>query len=201
MPTHQSLFSVLESLLFISGESLSFVRLSKIIGHSEEEIELALNELSEKYLQDETSGLKIVLHNRQALLTTKAENMEKVEFLTKSSMQESLSKAGLEVLSIIAYRAPISKSAIEAIRGVNCNFTLRNLLLRDLIERQENPTDAREYVYSPTFRFLQSLGLENIQSLPDYAVLSVDERLKMFDESSKTVSENEERENKKEIKE
>jgi len=188
MSSSSYLISLLESLLFVSGEPLSFARLAKITESDEEKIGTVLGSLAEKYLKDESSGLKIVFHNRQALLTTKAKNIAVIEALTKSSIQENLSKAGLEVLSIIAYRAPISKSAIEAIRGVNCNFTLRNLLLRDLIERHDNPTDAREYVYSPTFRFLQSLGLESIQDLPEYQTLSLDERLKILETASEKIS-------------
>lgn len=184
-----NIFSTIESLLFVSGEPLTFLQLAKILGKDEREIETALKTLAEKYIKDETSGLQVVFHEGKVLLTTKSENAESVASLTKASMQENLSKAGLEVLSIIAYRAPISRSAIEAIRGVNCSFTLRNLLLRDLIERQENPTDAREYVYSPTFRFLQSLGLQGICDLPDYATLSVDERLKIIENISDEIPE------------
>jgi len=174
------LASVLESLLFISGEPIAFVRLAKILGTDEEQVAALLQALAEKYMHDVQCGLMIIVKDKKALLATKPENMIAVEALMKSSIQENLSKAALEVLSIIAYRSPISRSEIEAIRGVNCSFTLRNLLLRDLIERQDNPSDQREYVYFPTFRLLQSLGLQNAEDLPDYKTLSVDERLKML---------------------
>jgi len=174
------LASVLESLLFISGEPIAFVRLAKILGTDEEQVAALLQALAEKYMHDVQCGLMIIVKDKKALLATKPENMMAVEALMKSSIQENLSKAALEVLSIIAYRSPISRSEIEAIRGVNCSFTLRNLLLRDLIERQDNPSDQREYVYFPTFRLLQSLGLQNAEDLPDYKTLSVDERLKML---------------------
>jgi segregation and condensation protein B len=186
MSTH--LASVLESLLFISGEPISFVRLAKILDTDEEQIMLLVQALADKYTNDMECGLMIIVKEKKALLATKPENMVAVEALTKSSIQENLSKAALEVLSIIAYRSPISRSEIEAIRGVNCSFTIRNLLLRDLIERQDNPKDAREYVYFPTFRLLQSLGLSGTEELPDYKTLSVDERLKMLVDLPETVS-------------
>lgn len=195
MSTH--LASVLESLLFISGEPIAFSRLAKILGTDEEQIVTLLEALREKYVSDVQSGLMIVVKDKKVLLATKPENMTAVEALTKSSIQENLSKAALEVLSIIAYRSPISRSEIEAIRGVNCSFTLRNLLLRDLIERQDNPKDAREYVYFPTFRLLQSLGLQGTEDLPDYKTLSIDERLKMLvdlPEATPTGEENQETE-------
>jgi chromosome segregation and condensation protein ScpB len=60
---------------------------------------------------------------------------------------------------------------------VNCSFTLRNLLLRDLIERIGNPEDSRGYLYQPTFKFLQSLGISSVADLPDFETLKDDERL------------------------
>lgn len=174
------LISALESVLFISGEPLASVRLAKIIGTDESTVTDSLQVLMERYANDETCGLMLIVKDSKVTLATKPENAVFVEALTKSSLQENLSKAALEVLSIVAYRSPISRAEIEAIRGVNCSFTLRNLLLRDLIERQDNPDDQREYVYFPTFRLLESLGLQSTGDLPDYQTLSVDERLKMI---------------------
>lgn len=181
------LASALESLLFISGEPLAYMRLAKILGTDEETVITLLQTLTEKYAHDEASGLLIIMKDGKATLATKPENTAFVEALTKSSLQENLSKAALEVLAIIAYRSPISRAEIEAIRGVNCSFTLRNLLLRDLIERKDNPDDQREYVYFPTFRLLQSLGLQGTADLPDYQTLSVDERLKMITDLPETL--------------
>jgi segregation and condensation protein B len=178
--TGAHLTSALESLLFIGGEPLSFARLEKILGLSEKEVALCVQVLGEKYAKDTGCGLMIIVKDHKAVLATKPENAKFVEALTKSSLQENLSKAALEVLAIVAYRSPITRAEIEAIRGVNCSFTVRNLLLRDLIERRGNPEDARGYVYFPTFRFLQHLGIRNTEALPDYEALARDERLKMI---------------------
>ncbi|EKE10649.1 MAG: hypothetical protein ACD_15C00221G0001 [uncultured bacterium] len=103
--------------------------------------------------------------------------MEFVEQLVKNELEGPLSSAALEVLSIIAYRGPISKPEIEAIRGINCSYTLRNLTIRGLIERENNPKDSRGYVYVVSFDFLKKLGVEKMENLPEYATLSVDERM------------------------
>lgn len=171
------ILSVLESLLFVSGEPLSFNRLAKALHVEEVAIREAAQVLAKKYTDDKERGLMVILHHNQVRIATKPENIEFVEELTKSALQESLSKAALEVLSIIAYRAPVSRAEIDAIRGVNCSFTLRNLLLRDLIEREGNPQDARGYIYRPSFRFLEALGLGKVEELPDFTTLSQDERL------------------------
>ena len=174
------LTAALESLLFISGEPLLFARLAKTLGVSEKEAAARIEALGEKYAGDAQCGLMIITKDRKAILATKPENAQFVEALTKSALQENLSKAALEVLAIVAYRSPITRAEIEAIRGVNCSFTVRNLLLRDLIERRGNPQDARGYVYFPTFQFLQHVGIKNTESLPDYEMLARDERLKMI---------------------
>ena len=183
--------AVVESLLFVSGEPIALGRLAKILNISEDEILALVEILTEKYSADAQCGLQIIIKDGHVELATKPENASFVEALTKSALQENLSKTALEVLSIIAYRAPITRAEIESIRGVNCSFTLRNLLLRDLIEREGNPTDARGYVYLPTFRFLESLGLQRISELPDYVTLSQDERLKILltEDSSEKVNE------------
>lgn len=174
------LTSALESLLFIGGEPFSFARLAKTLGLSEKEVALSVQALGEKYARDTECGLMIIVKDHKAVLATKPENAKFVEALTKSSLQENLSKPALEVLAIVAYRSPITRAEIEAIRGVNCSFTVRNLLLRDLIERRGNPEDARGYVYFPTFRLLQHLGIKGTEALPDYETLARDERLKMI---------------------
>jgi segregation and condensation protein B len=122
-------------------------------------------------------------------MATKPENAAHVEAFTKSALTESLSKAALEVLAIIAYRAPVTRAEIDAIRGVNCSFTLRNLLLRGLIEREGNPDDSRGYIYRPAFRFLEVLGLSKTSELPDFEALSQDERLTMILEQEAEESE------------
>lgn len=177
---HLRLAAALESLLFVSGEPLSFARLAKTLRTSEDDVAAHIGALSDRYAHDVQCGLQLIVKDQKAMLATKPENAAFIESLTKSTLQEHLSKPALEVLAIVAYRSPITRAKIEAIRGVNCSFTLRNLLLRDLIERQGNPLDAREYVYFPTFKLLQSLCLKGTKELPDYATLSQDERLKVI---------------------
>jgi len=186
--TRDALISAIESLLFISGESLSFSRIGKTLSVSEEEIKKVVGVLAERYEASPEAGLMIVRDERSAELATKPSNARFVEALTKSALQEHMSKAALEVLSVIAYRSPVSRAEIDAIRGVNCSFTLRNLLLRDLISREGNPSDSRGYLYRPTLKFLETLGIGHISELPDYETLSEDERLRMILEQDSSAA-------------
>jgi segregation and condensation protein B len=175
-----SFVSALESLLFVSGEPITFTRLAKILEIPVAEVMAVVEELAKKYDADLHTGLMLIRDTTTVTLATVPRNASIIEALTKSSLQENMSKAALEVLAIIAYRAPVSRSEIDAIRGVNCSFTLRNLLLRDLIMREGNPGDSRGYLYRPTLRFLQVLGIGQASDLPQFEVLSQDERLRMI---------------------
>jgi len=174
----EKLQSIIESILFVSGEPIKKSKLLKILSGEvkAEDIEKTLSTLSEKY-SDNKSGLMLLTKGEEIQLVSNPENAQYVENLVKNELQDSLSNAALEVVSIVAYRGPISKSEIEAIRGVNCSYTLRNLLLRGLIERNDNPRDSRGYVYSISFDFLKKLGVDDVKKLPDYGTLSVDERI------------------------
>ncbi len=167
----------LEAALFVSGEPVTMARLEKTFDITTTELAELVNALQEKLERDETSGLQVIQHAGNLSLVTKGFCAPYMEQLTKAAIQDNLSRAALEVLAIIAYRAPIARVEIEAIRGVNCSFTLRNLLLRDLIERIGNPNDSRGYLYQPTFKFLQSLGITSVASLPDFETLRNDDRL------------------------
>ena len=93
-----------------------------------------------------------------------------------------MGRAGIETLTIIAYRGPVSKKEIEYIRGVNSQYALRNLLLRGLIERNTSPNDERMVVYNVTSDTIRFLGLQNVSELPEYMEmrqqLDVAERLR-----------------------
>lgn len=176
----KQLMGALEAVLFVSGEPVSFTRIEKTLDVTATELAELLAALQEKLAHDDSAGLQVITHHQNVSLATKSLHAGLIEQLTKAALQENLSRAALEVLAIIAYRAPIARVEIEAIRGVNCSFTLRNLLLRDLIERIGNPTDSRGYLYQPTFKFLQSLGLSSIGELPDFETLRNDDRLKQM---------------------
>lgn len=167
----------LESILFITGEPVSYKQLEKVLAISREDLLETIECLSVRYREDASSAFMLVIHKETVQLATKSELRELIELITKSTLQESLSKAQLEVLAIISYRGPISRTEIEAIRGVNCSYTLRALLLRELIERDGNPENLRGYVYTLSNQFLLSLGVATQEELPDFQALSQDKRL------------------------
>jgi len=157
--------SVIESILFISGEPMTFQKLSKLTGKKVPEIENIIFELS---LDCKKRGIRIVREKDRVQFVSAPENSEYVEKFIKSELREDLSKASLETLAIVAYRGPVTRVGIDWIRGVNSSFILRNLMVRGLLERISNPKDSRSYLYKISLDFLKSLGLEKIEDLPSY---------------------------------
>ena len=162
--------SIIESILFVSAEPMRMTKLAKVADATEAEVEGALESLSEDYA--DSRGLRIVRIKDTIQLVTNPDNADFVAELVKGEIQENLSQASLEVLSIVAYRGPISRAEIEAIRGVNCSFTLRALLIRGLLDRTENIKDNRRYLYNISLDFLKKLGIDRVEKLPDWEVLS-----------------------------
>lgn len=162
--------SRLESLLFVSGEPMSFGKLAKLAGGSEDSVRIEAEELCEEY-KNRKGGLRIIIQNGKAQMVTAGENAETVEKLMKMDIEGDLSRSALETMSIIAYRGPLSRSEIEEIRGVNTSFTLRQLAIRGLVEKIDNPNDARAYLYKISFDFLRHLGIEKTEDLPRYQEL------------------------------
>jgi segregation and condensation protein B len=168
--------SELETLLFAVGDPFSIDRLAKALDTDKETVNVALEALSARYDSPE-SGLILIRLGEKVQLGSKPSNAKAIERLRETELQDGLSRAALETLAVIAYRSPVTRADIDIIRGVNSNFTLRYLLIRGLIEREGNPLDARGYIYRPTFDFLKTLGVGKITELPEYELLSQDERL------------------------
>ncbi len=155
----------IEALLFWKAEPISAKRLVQILKKDPKEIEEALLKLEQRLTG---RGLCLVYKEDVVTLATSPENAEMIEALTKEELVKDLGKAGLETLSIVIYRSPVSRSEIDYIRGVNSNFILRNLLVRGLVERVTKPGDERSYLYKPTFDLLAHLGVKKVEDLPEY---------------------------------
>jgi segregation and condensation protein B len=157
----------IEAVLFAVGDPISVKKLSSVTGEEVEAVNQAVSALKEKYLSPE-SGIHIIEHDTGLQLATKPEVAGVIERLVKSEVHESLSPATLETLSLVSYLGPITKSSLEYIRGVNSSFTLRNLLIRGLVERIPHPKKPNTYLYRPTSDLIRHLGIEKKEDLPDF---------------------------------
>ncbi len=155
----------IEAILFYKAAPVGVSELARILGVSEDEIANGLNELEANLA---TRGVRLLRKGDEVLLGTAPDASAQIEALIKDELAKDLGKAGLETLSIVLYRGPISRADIDYIRGVNSTFVLRNLLIRGLVERVAHPTDQRAYLYQATFELLGYLGVTRIEELPEY---------------------------------
>lgn len=163
-----NLKSVVESLLFVSSKPLTVKELAKILEQQEFAVQSALDQLT---AERKECGVVVLENSSEYQLATNAANSTQVKNFLNAELREKLTDATVEVLAIIAYRQPISKSELEAIRGVNSQYSIRNLLMRGLIEKLPNPADARSFLYQTTTEFLMHLGLQSVKNLPDFESL------------------------------
>lgn len=160
-----NLKSIIETILFVRAEPTSVGMLAKLTKRNKKEVEGALADLIEEYKE---RGFTLLHKNEQWQLASNPANADVIEDLVKSEFTQELSRSSLETLVIVAYKGPISRIEVEYLRGVNSSFTMRNLLMRGLIERVENPKDARSYHYQVTFDFLKNFGLTHMDQLPRF---------------------------------
>jgi len=160
-----SLQSIIESLLFVHGEPISRARLADITGASAGDVDAALAEIRNDF---HGRGIILIEKDGHCQFGTHPDNADSVAALLKSELAGPLSRATLDTVSIVAYKGPLTRLAIENIRGVNSAMALRNLHLRGLIERIPNPTDGRMPLYQITMDFMTHFGLTRIEDLPSY---------------------------------
>ena len=161
----------LEAILFWKAEPISLKKLAALLKVSEEEIRVAAGELRTTLLG---RGITLVEWQDEFALETSKEVSSLIESLTKEELNKDLGKAGLETLSIILYQGPISRADIDYIRGVNSQFIVRNLLMRGLVERVDNPTDQRSFLYKGTMELVSHLGITSREELPDFEAVKKD---------------------------
>lgn len=159
----------IEAVLFYKAEPVSSKKLAEILSASIEEINTSILEL-EGLLKER--GVTLVKKEDEYMLGVSNEFSELIENLKKEELKKELSKSSLETLSIILYRNGATRSEIDFIRGVNSGFTLRALMVRDLIEKVNTKEDSRKYIYKPTMNLLAFMGVSKIEDLPNYTEIN-----------------------------
>lgn len=167
--------AAIEAVLFAEGDSVGRNELASALGIGREETDQAILALMAKY-DREDSGIRLIELGDAVQLSTKPQYYDILIRLEAAPKKMKLSDAVLETLSIIAYRQPVTKAEIEAIRGVNSDFAVDRLLGYDLVRelgRKEAP--GRPILFGTTEQFLRSFGVKSIQDLPTLSPDKVEE--------------------------
>ncbi len=161
-----SLAALLESLLFMAAEPVEPEQLARTLVAPIAAVEAGLAELAAFY-KNNGRGLRLQLHNGKAQLVTAPAAAAYIETFLNLDAATRLSGPALETLAVIAYRQPVTRAQIEAVRGVDCAGVLRSLLQRGLVaETGRLESAGRPILYSVTERFMQHFGLVEMNDLP-----------------------------------
>lgn len=159
----------IEALLFAEGGSLTFKKLGQLLGCTDDELRAGIADLEGKRAR---TGIALVKTDTEVALTVAPAAAETIEKAFEREIGREIGDAGLEVLAIVLYRGPSTRSQIDYIRGVNTSSTIRTLAARGLLERIPNPSDAREYLYRATTELVAYLGVTEATNLPDYVKIT-----------------------------
>jgi len=158
------LTSLIESLLFVADAPVMPAQLAAALDVEPKAVEEALDQLAADYQQ---RGLRLQRKAGRVQLVTAPEAASAVERFLGLELSSKLSPAALETLAIVAYRQPVTRAQVEAIRGVNSDSVLRTLINKGLIEEVGRLEQVgRPILYGTTFEFLQYFGLQDLQDLP-----------------------------------
>ncbi|MEU4425837.1 SMC-Scp complex subunit ScpB [Actinoplanes sp. NPDC024001] len=176
------LAAALESIMLVVDEPTGELQLAQVLEQPVERVARALENISARYT---AAGHGIDLRRVAGgwRLYTRPEYAAYVERFVLDGQSVRLTQAALETLSVVAYKQPVTRSRISAIRGVNCDGVMRTLVTRGLIEECGTEPETGAYLYRTTTLFLEKLGLNSVDQLPPLAPFLPDDVEEVLDAS------------------
>ena len=159
--------SIIEGILFVSGEPVSLNRLSLVLDADEKDVMEACVKLRDMYVFNRR-GIRLVFLDKSVQLCSSPEHAETIRLVLEARKAPSLSPQAMEVLAVVAYFQPVTKTYIEQIRGVDSSYTVNQLVDKGLVEscgRLSVP--GRPMLYRTTTAFLRTFGIESLEVLPE----------------------------------
>lgn len=167
MSSARTIKSAFESMLFTWGEPLDVKLAAEVMNINWKEAYTYFKELQEEYVQ-ENRGIQIREINKSFQFVTNEENSDYIQRLCTPVKHKRLSQSALEVLAIIAYKQPVTKGEIEAIRGIKCDRVIEGLEKKELIkEVGRSNAIGRPILYGTTDEFLKAFGFRTLKDLPE----------------------------------
>lgn len=167
MNSKKTIKAAFESMMFVWGQPLDVKSAAEIFNINWKDAYECFKELQDEYEQ-EGRGIRIREVNKSFQFVTAEENIEYIERLCTPVKHKRLSQSALEVLAIVAYKQPVTKGEIEAVRGIKCDRVIEGLQKKDLVAEVGRSTAVgRPILYGTTDAFLKYFGFENLKELPD----------------------------------
>jgi segregation and condensation protein B len=158
----------LEAVLMIADQPLDHVTLAQAVDHPPADVEAALAALADEYTE-QGRGFELRNVGGGWRYFTREEYAAVVEEFVLDGQQARLTQAALETLAVIAYRQPVSRSRVSAIRGVNVDGVVRTLLTRGLIDEAGVDASSGAVLYRTSSYFLERMGMSDLAELPEIA--------------------------------
>jgi segregation and condensation protein B len=158
----------LEAVLMVADQPLDHMVLAAAVGHAPGDVEAALGDLSAEYTEQ---GRGFDLRNVAGgwRFYTREEHAPVVEQFVLEGQQARLTQAALETLAVVAYKQPVSRARVSAVRGVNVDGVMRTLLTRGLVEEAGQDPETGAILYRTTGYFLERIGVTSLADLPELA--------------------------------
>ena len=160
------LAKIIEAILFVSGEPVQLGAVARALEVTELEVSAAADELASDYDYNRR-GICLKRFGSHIQLSTRPDYAPQIEKLLQPIQKQSLSQAALETLAVGAYKQPVTRLDIEAVRGVKCDYSVQSLMNKGLIEEVgRKETLGRPILYGTTDAFLSHFGLTSLEDLP-----------------------------------
>ena len=165
----------IEAIMFAAGYPMKYDKLAEVLNITPSEVKRYVSELSEKYNDDE-HGIMVLMFAETCQFCTKEAHMPLIKEALGIKRGGNLSNSSMEVLAIVAYNQPVTRSFVDLVRGVDSNYAMNSLIDKALIEacgRLDAP--GRPMLYGTTDKFLRVFGISSINELPEIEVLRASE--------------------------
>lgn len=161
---------IIEGVLFVAGEGVDRDEFKRVYDLSDKEINKCLDTLREKY--NEASGVNIITYKNKIQMCSNPALADSIAEILNPIRERSLTKSALETIAIVAYKQPITRTEIEQIRGVNCDYAVQLLQKNNLIEVVgRKDAVGKPLLFGTTDEFLKRFELESLEALPNYKEL------------------------------
>ena len=161
---------IIEGVLFVAGEGVDRDEFKRVYDLSDKEINKCLDALREKYNKD--SGVNVITYKNKIQLCSNPDLADSIAEILNPIRERSLTKSALETIAIVAYKQPITRTEIEQIRGVNCDYAVQLLQKNNLIEVVgRKDAVGKPLLFGTTDEFLKRFELDSLEALPNYKEL------------------------------
>ncbi len=184
--------AAIEAIMFAAGYPMKYDKLAEVLSLTPSEIKRHVSELAEKYNDDE-HGIMILMFPETCQFCTKEAHLPLIKEALGIKRGGNLSNSSMEVLAIVAYNQPVTRSFVDLVRGVDSNYAMNSLIDKGLIEscgRLDAP--GRPMLYGTTDKFLRVFGISSVNELPEIELLRAsDEQMEIMAPGEEMIIEEE----------